>query len=353
MGVTFQALTWHVADAGPRFKKRVYVKCYGKTRDGAPVHVSMPFEPGFYIQDHKDADFQADVRRNLTRQGMHGSECADTWRHEHKISFLGYAELADGSRVTVPVTWLAFTSRRALNAARQMLQDKGEVLFESNVDVQLQFLHLTGLRPVGWLQLDVDVDSRDVTCSHEQLKNLPSAEGTAPFVIASYDIETYSPDDSFPNPENPLDVVYMIATTFQRLGEAQPYHQHLSVLGDCGAVDSSVCGQVSISRTRNEQQLIEAWVHEVELQNTDIILAYNNFGFDDRYLDVRYRRTLADGVFCSGLPFRAGSWLKTQRSEFAGFSDSNILVVVPPSFARWPIGQISSRFTRGSYRTYI
>ena len=56
----------------------------------------------------------------------------------------------------------------------------------------------------------------------------------------------------------------MIATTFQRLGDAAPYHQHLAVLGECDPVASSICGQVGISRANNEQRLIEDWVREVE-----------------------------------------------------------------------------------------
>ncbi|KAK9793477.1 hypothetical protein WJX73_006760 [Symbiochloris irregularis] len=112
-------------------------------------------------------------------------------------------------------------------------------LFESHVDVQLKFLHQTGLKSSGWLRLTPDhIDAGCYLCEAHGLSNLDDANITAlaPLVIASYDIEAFSPDNRFPDANKEGDALFMIATTFQRLGEDQPYLRHLVTLDSCASI---------------------------------------------------------------------------------------------------------------------
>lgn len=197
-------------------------------------------------------------------------------------------------------------------------------MFESHVDVQLKFLHETGLRSVGWLRVSGYQVVGDGSLRYEAscLSNPDTGNSTAfaPLIMASYDIEAYSPSGRFTNADNEGDVMFMIATTFQRFGEDQPYLCHLVTLDACADTPGPL-----IKEATYEGELVQKWTDMIRGQGTDVLLAYNNYGFDDYYIYTRFKRLRPDAPLqLSRLP--SGSYIRKQRSEFAGFSDWRLLV---------------------------
>lgn len=99
---------------------------------------------------------------------------------------------------------------------------------------------------------------------------------------ASYDIETYSYDGSFPQPEEEPNVIFQIATTFQRLGEDAPYHRHLATLGGCDDIEGT-----TVVRCKDEMEVLLEWRNEVHRERTDALIGYNTSGFDNEYIYKR------------------------------------------------------------------
>lgn len=327
-------MTWYVQDSYRQGSRRCHVHCFGKTSDNVQVQVTAPYDPYFYVGGRKDGDFANQLREAMRSGGIDPvnlilHQCST----EHKFSFLGFTN----SRI--PVTKLRFMSKKAFTFAKKHLATH-EVLYESNVDIDLQFLHEYGLKSVGWLILDEGVpihnqyDKLIAYCHGNQIHN-GSQKASVPCVLASYDIEAFSDTNSFPDPDRSQDVVFMVATSFQTLGTEVPFEQHLVVLDD---FDSKLCQDrnlpLTVERAHSERHLIELWADRLLKNKTDVLIAYNNFGFDDRYLDTRYRQGNTSPPWESGIPlsriFKGAkperAWIKRQRSEFAGFADSKILV---------------------------
>ena len=320
MAIEFQCVTWHVQDESLSHaygKRRCYAHCFGKTLKGQSVHVKMPFNAYFFVRGKRTSSFVTELQK---RMGVSGREMAlRECRIEKHLSFFGFTDNAP-----IEVTKLSFLSIRAFRDACFHLKQANIQTFESHVDVDLKFLHQTGLRSVGWMRVKTDkVDTNGTfLCKPDDLCNVDNSSAAfAPLVIASYDIEAYSPTNGFPDADKPDDVVYMIGTTFQRFGEDQPYLRHLVTLDSCENMPGHV-----IEQAGDEGGLVQKWTDVIMQQGTDILVAYNNYGFDDYYMHTRFKKFRPNAPLqLSRIP-GVGSHIKKQRSEFAGYSDWRLLV---------------------------
>lgn len=320
MAIEFQCVTWHVQDESLPYeygKRKCYAHCFGKTLEGQSVHVKMPFNPYFFVRGKRTGSFVTELQK---RMGASGHEIALQESHfERHLSFFGFTNNAP-----IEVTKLSFLSIRAFKDARFHLGQANIEMFESHMDVELKFLHQTGLHSVGWMRVETNKVDRNGTflCCPSDICNVDNSPAVfAPLVIASFDIEAYSPSNSFPDADKPGDVMFMIATTFQRLGEDQPYLRHLVTLDSCKDMPGHVVEQAA-----DEGELVQKWTDMIKQQGTDILVAYNNYGFDDYYMHTRFKRCRPyASLQLSRIP-GAGSYIKKQRSEFAGYSDWKLLV---------------------------
>lgn len=315
----FQCFTWHFQDElwqNAYGKRQCYAHCFGKTLQGQSIHAKMPFNPYFFVKRRCTAAFARTLQSRMGASGQEilPSQCCI----EKHLNFFGFT-----NNNPIEVTKLSFSSMRAFKDARFHLSQASIEMFESHVDVELKFLHQTGFRPVGWMRVETNNVASDGTflCNPEDLCNLDNPTQFSPLVIASYDIEAYSPSNGFPKADNVGDVVFMIATTFQRFGENQPYLRHLVTLDLCE--DMPPC---MVERATDEGELVQKWTDMIKRQGTDILVAYNNYGFDDNYIYSRFKRLRPySSLQLSRLP-EAASYIKKQSSEFAGYADWNLLV---------------------------
>ena len=96
-------------------------------------------------------------------------------------------------------------------------------VYEANIDPMLRFCHVQNVETAGWVTIKNPKQClfRETFCDEEytcEWKNiLPcDKQNIAPIVQASFDIETYSADGSFPDPNDDQCPVIQIATTLQR-----------------------------------------------------------------------------------------------------------------------------------------
>jgi DNA polymerase delta subunit 1 len=158
-------------------------------------------------------------------------------------------------------------------------------LYESNIDPMLVFMHLQNIEASGWVGvkskfLQNTTDSRCQLNYSANWKNVQALEENIipGLVTASYDIECFSWDGSFPNPSNLKNEITMIGTSFQRIGDDTIY-KTVVVNRECDAVPG-----VDIIVCKNEYDTIVEWVKLLELTDPDQLIGYNIDGFDWGYI---------------------------------------------------------------------
>ena len=75
------------------------------------------------------------------------------------------------------------------------------------------------------------------------------------------------------------DKVTFIGSTFWKYGESEPYLNHCIVLGE-----SSPIPNVEIENTPTEKNVLLEWTKIIQIENPDIIIGYNIFGFDYMFM---------------------------------------------------------------------
>ena len=166
------------------------------------------------------------------------------------------------------------------------------VVFESKLDPLLRYMHDRNLKSLGFVKLlsnkykllsrttttnkiNVLVDWND-TFFHDNDMILK-------LKVASFDIEC-KPEDgiSFPNPENPGDLVIQIGTTFNFYGTADCFYKHIITLNTCSPIEG-----VDVESYQTEAEVLLAWSKLIQRTNPDIITGYNIFQFDFPFLKER------------------------------------------------------------------
>lgn len=84
------------------------------------------------------------------------------------------------------------------------------------------------------------------------------------------------------------DKVTFIGSTFLKAGEPEPYLNHCAVLGTCGQVPVI---NSEIQTCASEKDLLLAWRDIIQRENPDIIIGYNIFGFDYKFMFCRAEET--------------------------------------------------------------
>ncbi len=88
-----------------------------------------------------------------------------------------------------------------------------------------------------------------------------------------------------PFPQVEGDTVTFIGSTFMRLGEKEQYLNHMVVLNTCSACpDVPNC---EIETYDTEKGLLLAWTEMIQREDPDIVIGYNIFGFDYKFMIAR------------------------------------------------------------------
>lgn len=217
---------------------------------------------------------------------------------------------------------------------------KGEApleVYDANLDPMLRFFHLRKLQPCGWIQAKVDlVKEADGTLTGEcqwtdVSPELKPPRATAPFLMAAWDIECYSADGEFPlatrfkkqkkfaknenlqegwtaaqtdsgkwfytHPEHGKttmkpckyseegDPVIQIGVVLVR--QDAPTERHIFVMGHETKKRSEICDDIEgivVHRAASEKAMLMEWAAWLMERNPDILVGYNTFGFDEKYL---------------------------------------------------------------------
>jgi DNA polymerase delta subunit 1 len=301
--VVFQALTWEARDEDDDH----LISIFGKTEDGKSVCVTTTFEPYFYIK-LPDIKYAREIYTHIKDMctGYTVVESKDIWGFQNNQKFL-FMRITFSNLKKRRTT--DYFLKKPLNLSSGPFPLK---VYESNLDPMLRMMHRTGIQSTGWLDTGKEcVRSNlahvniDLFCNNWETLTPVKRDDVAPFVVASFDIESNSSTGKFPDADIDGDACFQIALSLCRLGSDEPYDKTCLCFKK---TDPNLEGSTIISYD-TEREMLEAFRDYMIKQDIDIITGWNIFGFDLEYI---YKR--AAKVGCSHSFYNLGK-LKNVDSE--------------------------------------
>ena len=290
--VVFQAINWESRDVDGEY----LISIFGRTEDGKSVCVTTPFKPYFFIKLAKNTTESA---LKLTWQKIgEGPESyeilrsKDLWGFQNNESF--------------PFMKLNFASmekmRKCDSKLRRPLKDETypPKVYESNLDPVLRFMHRTGIQSTGWLdtgdscvRANLSHCSLDLFCNDWRTIKSVDRNDVAPFIVASFDIETYSSTGKFPDADVEGDEVFQVAFTLKRQGTTEIFDRTCLCYKKTGPVEGA-----NVVSFESEKELLMATRDYIVKNDIDIMTGWNIFGFDLEYLYKRAAQNYCLEDFC-------------------------------------------------------
>ena len=294
--VVFQVLTWEAQDT----EDEHLISIFGKTCEGKSVCVTTSFTPYFFVKLPKKMS-EMNIRNLYAKIDKTCPECLvsydivqskDVWGFQNNEQF-----------VFMKLNFKNLAARRMVNGRmRRTLPDEPikYKVYESNLDPVLRLMHRTNIQSTGWMDSgDACVRSHlahvniDLYCNDwKTLKPVDNPE-TAPFVVASIDIECNSSTGKFPDADVRDDACFQIAVSLAQFGSDIPYDKTCFCYKK---TDSNLEGCI-IKSYDTEREMLMAFKEYMMEKDIDIITGWNIFGFDLEYIMKRAVMTKCDPSF--------------------------------------------------------
>lgn len=200
---------------------------------------------------------------------------------------------------------LVFSSKRSMNTSRYYLFKEPIIitginkakmkykLYESNFEPYMRFAHIQDIKMAGWVKVNGKIEQNEnkmkIECDWTKIVGIDK-DTVAPFKQMSWDIEVYSYDYTFPNPELRIkkdnkdtypNEIYQIGITVKTYGDTGIKKILLTSKTSLPIEDAEVinCG--------DETNLIKTFIAIMKREDPDILYGYNTDCFDFEYLVKR------------------------------------------------------------------
>lgn len=322
---SYYTLNWQITD----INNSCVVQSFGTTQDSLSVYTEFTgFYPFFYVKIEKVksvpiSNFLSKFPEYILKQSDFIKERCTV---EQRKDFYGYHPNNE------TFVKLSFKSIKAFEAAKKHLYSKtffgGYTIktYEANIKQILRFFHQYTIVPCGLLTMDNYIDISDTintTCNINRrchVSNITKSEQSLksiPYITASFDIETYSDNDNFPNADFEKDVITHISTTFSINGAKEPLCQITFSLSSNEFETKKNQHHICLE---SEKELILQFQKMIINLDPDIIYSYNGDIFDWQYVFKRAKR-------CK-IPLQIGKIrdikcdLKTPKFNSSAFGDN-------------------------------
>ncbi len=294
--VIFQALTWEARDTDD---SEHLISIFGRSEDGKSVCVTTVFRPYMFVKLPK---FKSDnvvfqkireaVKGNIINYEMVKSK--DLWGFQNNETFtfmkLNFKTLAEMKRCSYKLA--------------KPLQDEivPYKVYESNIEPVLRLMHRTNIQSTGWLETgescirsNLSRSDIDLFCNDWKTLSPVQRDDNAPFIIASFDIESYSSTGKFPDADIQGDQVFQVAFSLRMLGQGQEEYDKVCLCYKKTDENLEGCRIINYDSERELLLGVRDYIVENDL---DILTGWNIFGFD---LEFLYKRSVICGClseFC-------------------------------------------------------
>lgn len=302
------------------------IRCFGVTKTGVSVTCKITgFKPFYYIKVPKTfnrvrlQNFLNYIESGYALRDFANPLVKENGKHKscvvEKKDLFGFR---NGERYKF--VKLVFNNYSALMKSRYLFKKAINIpnvtekatkfkLYESNFEPFMRYCHIKDILMAGWIRLpkgkyNITQDSAttqvEVSIDRRSVVSLKEIQDMGNFLQASWDIEVYSHDRTFPDPkfkirDNNGNIVYpneifQIATTYKYVngnGDKSGDNflvKHLLTLKKCDKIDDP---NVIVEECKNEKELIKRWVDTISEMDPDIFYTYNGDSFDCMYLVER------------------------------------------------------------------
>jgi DNA polymerase elongation subunit (family B) len=313
--------------------EKYIIRCFGVTSEGNSITCKITdFTPFYYVKvpsnfdnsklrlliDYIKGTYQMKKKINGESCNYYGNCLLD-----NKCSIVEKKDLFGfRNNKLYKFVRLVFNNYTALNKSKYIFKNVLNIdgintipmkykLYESNIEPFMRYCHMRDIRMAGWIKLPKGKykysSSGDATTQIEisihwkEIVSFNDKQDIANFLQASWDIETYSFDGSFPDPNKTVkgegiigieniypNVIYQIATTFKYYKEKDILVKHLLTLKKCDTIPIGKDGvEVVVEECKTEKALIKRWIDLIAKMDPDIFYTYNGDSFDWRYLFKR------------------------------------------------------------------
>lgn len=333
----FQIIEWHCQDeekdeidddedGAPYEKSKYTMRCFGVTEKGVSVTCEINgFTPYYYIKvsdTFNKAKHLPAFIKYIKGQFQMSKKVDTEWCNEYYSPCLLEKECALIKRKDIfgyknnkeyRFVKLVFSNHISMNKSKYIFKNPVVIpginktpekykLYESNVEPFMRFCHIKEILMAGWIKLPRDkyhiVNEQVTSQIHvnifwKDIITQKEKQAIANFLQASWDIETYSFDGTFPDPNRKVvkngiitfpNVIYQIASTFKYYNEKGTLVKHLLTLKKCEAIDEP---NVIVEECKTEKELIKRWIDIMSNMDPDIMYTYNGDTFDCMYLYER------------------------------------------------------------------
>jgi DNA polymerase delta subunit 1 len=177
-------------------------------------------------------------------------------------------------------------------------------LYESNIEPFLRFTHKMDIKMAGWVKVkNPSRDNNISRCQHSYTAKYSTVsplelQEVSNLTLASWDIEAFSHStryeniNEFPNPENPNDLITQIGTSLYKFSTKERIKHVVTIKSPIDKCCDPVEG-IIIEEYDSEKDLIIGWVRFIIKTDPDILIQYNGYNFDWKYI---YERSKVLGI---------------------------------------------------------
>ena len=305
--------------------KDVYtIRCFGVTKTGVSVTCKITgFTPFYYIKVPNNFNrvqlqhFLNYIESSYALRDFTNPLARENGKHKSRVvekkDLFGFKNGTQYKFVQ-----LVFNNYSALMKSRYLFKKATTIpnvtnkptkfkLYESNFEPFMRYCHIKDILMAGWIRLpkgkyNITSDSAttqvELSIDRKLIVSMKEHQDLANFLQASWDIEVYSHDRTFPDPKYKItkngnveypNEIFQIATTYKYVkGNTSNKDgflvKHLLTLKRCESIDDP---NVIVEECKTEKELIKRWVDTVSMMDPDIFYTYNGDSFDCMYLVER------------------------------------------------------------------
>jgi DNA polymerase delta subunit 1 len=232
--------------------------------------------------------------------------CKDECKLVKRVDFFGFKNGEQDKFIKLVFETLSSYYNIRKQMEHHRFEGKKFPLYESNLDPILRFVHDTKIQTAGWVKVkklqanDISQTQYDIITNVKNIEFVDRKD-IAPIRQASFDIECYSSDGSFPNGNRPDNVLYQIATTFKTYGEKDCFYKNILTLKNCDPIVDPDGIPLDVQCFEEEGDLLMAWKELLVKTDPDILYQYNGDRFDGKYIGERVKFNGIEDEFYNGL----------------------------------------------------
>ena len=282
--VVFQALSWEARDTDD---EEYSISIFGRAENGDSVCVTTIFNPYFFVKVPKKIDPKFYMSKVIKKcsEYVHSSEfikSKDVWGFQNNEQF-----------IFLKLFFKTYSDMKKCDGVLRKPLDPGNQppkVYESNLEPVLRFMHRTKIQSTGWIDTgshcfpgNVSHCKIDLVCEDWKELRPVDRDDIAPFVIASFDIESYSSTGKFPEPEVQDDACFQIAFTLKRYGESEIFDKTCL----CYKKTDTELDGCNIINFETEKDLLVGFTDYIRKHDIDALTGWNIFGFDLNFIFKR------------------------------------------------------------------